>query len=387
MLRYIKYFTIGYLLIILILCSAMNEQQNILDKLIPKDSYPEIEFITDDRIILNINYFCQHKVCYIVDLKKNTLFKTIEIDDCFANTVNGRYNMHLSIHPDKKLFSLCQCYGIALYDTATGTQQKKISLTFNPLTAESTMSPTHESVLFWNRYNTFVTKWDYNNNHVPIINMIPLSKVINVQCHPKKQEVFVQTEHYQNIYDHDEYTIIHEMHDNVILNSPIFTYSLDGSFAAYSEERSLDNYFIQIIDSNSHENISSIKYKNNIFKALAFHPNNAVLAMLSKQKETLQYFNIKQQKFIAETAIPHTDQNVCCPCIKFSPNGKQVIVKFCKSWILDDVPFEVIYKPKTKNFLPHLLFLLKNYKIDAYNSLPEDIVYLLANTTLENLKY
>ena len=375
------------LLLIAFSCPAMNKQQNILDTLIPKDAYayPKIEFITDDCVLLNLHYMGIHRGCYMVDLKKNNLIKKIEFDKPFKKG-HCCSLATLSMHPNKKLFSLFKYKNILLYNATTGDLQKHASIDCNPEKWSFTMHPTNNTILFWNIHNDSAIGWDYSSNTIENRIFDHTMNIIQIECHPKEQELciinqFTGTMIFNSI-----------MPDQIIepqkTTHPYSQYSPNGLLIACCKNHSISQKINIITTSINHATkCCYLPEKGDEIDAIEFHPNNRFLAISLTPNRRIEYFDIEEKQVIAHSKTNSRELYNYGNRIRFSPNGTKVAFTCKHDYYMIDVPLEVIYQPKTKNFLPHLLFLLKNYRVDAYNPLPQDIVYLLAHTTLETLKY
>jgi hypothetical protein len=118
---------------------------------------------------------------------------------------------------------------------------------------------------------------------------------------------------------------------------------------------------------------------NNYIKEIAFHPNNAVLA-ISDSHNCISFWDIATKEIICQTSPLDKRQYLNSSYLSFSLNGKNLLwTDYNASYgkcITIPVPFEVIYKDITKEQGIFLYFFLKNY-IHKREPLPKDILYLI----------
>lgn len=369
---------------------SMNEQSNILQQLIPKNSVPHIEFITDDCALVNVHHMGIHHGCYMIDLRKNSLIKKIEFEKPFKKGFCCSL-VKLSMHPHKKTFSLFKYKRILLYDAATGTLQKTSSIDYDPEYWDLTMYPTNNVILFWNTTNNAVAEWDYLANTLKNSTLDHVNQIRKIECHPTKEDYLVTNLFTGTMFfskDKVEKIIGKILH-------PYSTYSPNGSFIAWSTLNIPQS--ILVGTTTPYKNyIYNMKYfkcnyipknKEEKIDAIEFHPNNKFLAISLTPNRRIEYFDIEEKKVSAFSKIDSITPYDYSSIIRFSRKGKRIAFTVLNDYFTKNIPFEVIYESKAKKLLPYFLWILTNYNIDQHNSLPQDVIYLIIKKTLKTFKY
>lgn len=386
MLHHIKRIIIIYFLMLTTLSLSMNESQGLLKSLHEKNS-PEIEFITDDKIILKTLTKEKQTECHIIDLHTDKIIKKIDTNVLILNDDHEQLASSLAINHQRTIFSLTLKNIVALYDCHTGNLLKKFTIPNTKGHFKTIFNALDNTILCYTTNQNEIYKGDYISERFAIPLKLRVSKIQHTACHPKRRELNIISD-FSKIIEYKN-GIISDKENNA--THPYPQYNSAGLLAYCKEKKG--QQCIVIADTNINEDKRRSIYYNTediqkSFDAIEFHPNNTFLAInvLSTAKNNhhriIQYFNVKTEDIITQSDVMFQEDYHYSSAMRFSPNGEKIILLSPNNYVLLEVPFEVIKEEK----LIYILFLLKNYQIDQHDPLPQDIINLIMQTALETFK-
>lgn len=347
----------------------MNEQQKpILLKEITAIKQPSNgTFLTDSTVVIRGT-----NKCSIFDIVTNKETR-VSLD----NTT------HLSVHPNKQKLALIHQNLIMIHNATTG--KKELATAINRYSDASLFNPLNNTLLLWRkRQINALVEYDYQDNFMIDTALNQYNNFLSIAFHPTKQEFIAALGEYGRAYEYEAKKDMFVQKNQLNISTIFYDYSANGSLIAGGSPHNI--YTLQSIFDKP---VFFPKKDNDEYVYIKMHPNNAALATLSKSYirywDVVKHQPFKSVQIISDyykdfnlTVNPSDESSVqnykySDPCLSFSPDGKKLLITLRHKCIVIAVPFEITYNADKKQVGPFVYWMLKNYKIDSQQPLPEDI--------------
>lgn len=346
-------------------CTAMktSNKNNIFKEITAVKNPRHVDYTTNDRVVI-----AGSDGAHIVNPGTNTIIKCLNKFDYF-----DKCKEHSNIKICKNKKRIISFYGdkIIGYNAESGKQEWW--LPDQPYIRSFDCDAQGETVFVCYEYKG-LAKYSYGTDNKQIV-VSPLHNqaFYSISTHPTEKK-FCVTEYMGNIsyYSFDD-SLATFKKEITVPQGYVIKYSPDGSCIAAHDYISGN---IWIINTNMDED-ECIEYDNkkNVvrkdLRAVAFHPNNVLLATLIRElvnprKMLLCYWDIKNEQLVETIDLKVED----AWGLAFSDDGLHVIIAVKDKCLTGPVPFKIRWHNNNLYFM----FLLKN-SLNRYHEMPSEIVY------------